>query len=387
MFFEISKIKNKNYPTNHQLKNGIFLNCDMGWKRIEYKNHIIFFKGYILNDITDEQFYENIIKDPTPTLDGNFFSIIVGEHIAITNDKCRASPLRYIQKEKITNLEMEHLPVWSDKYLTIDNELNVTEHQYSPYTPSYQEIDYNSALAQVDKILCDSFEMFLSKNNKPLKVFLSGGIDTLTVYSYIKKFTKKFEIVDYEYKKFTHFYVKNWNTRLQHFWGYTQIHTWGQIPTVLCSGACGDEYFLRGPAMLSVLAEYHQIDTLSLLEQNKQCYHYEYFKKNNNSQYFKNKKETDTSSKKNVIDYILNNLVNDHQHWHIDETICFTPFKNILIPNIMLNLPKENIIEKLLEAQFNKDLIVKNDPNDLKLLSTYKNIAQFENLTDIKDVL
>ena len=53
----------------------------------------------------------------------------------------------------------------------------------------------------------------------------------------------------------------------------------------------------------------------------------------------------------------------------------------------MLNLPKENIIAQLLEAQFNKDLIIKNNPDDLKLLSTYKNIAQFEKLMDIKNAL
>ena len=387
MFFELSKNKNQNYPNNYELKNGIFFNCDLGWQRVEYKNHIIFFKGYILNELKDEEFYESIIKDPTPKFNGNFFSIIVGETITITNDSCRGSPLQYINNEKITNLDQDCTPVWSDKYLTIDNELTVKEIRFSPYIPLYKSVDYNSALNQIDKILCDSIENFLSKNSKPLKVFLSGGIDTLTMYSYIKKFTKNFEIVDYEYIKFTHFYVKNWHTKIKNFWGYTQIHSWGDVPAVLLTGGCGDEYFLRGPAMLSVLAEHHQIDVLSLLEKNKQCYHYKYLIREKNNHYFKNKKEFDCSLKKNVVDHILNNLINDHQHWHIDETVCFTPFKNISIPNIMLNLPKQNIIKQILDAQFNKDLIIKNNPDDLKFLSTYKNSAQSENLIDIKNAL
>jgi len=387
MFFEISKIKNQNYPNNYELKNGIIFNCDLGWQRIEYKNHIIFFKGYVLDRLKNEEFYESIIKDPTPKFNGNFFSIIVGATITITNDNCRGSPLQYIQNEKITNLEKNHTPVWADKYLTINNELNVKENQFSPYTASYENVDYDSALDQVDKILCDSFETFLSKNNKPLKVFLSGGIDTLTMYSYIKKFTKNFEIVDYEYKKFTHFYVKNWNKKISKFWGYTQIHSWGDMSAVLLTGGCGDEYFLRGPAMLSVLIEHHQIDVLALLEKNKQCYHYNYLLLEKNNHYFNNKKTFDTSYRKNVVDHILNNLINDHQHWHIDETMCFTPFKNISIPKIVLNLPKQNIIEQLLDAQFNKDLIIKNNPDDLKFLSTYKNSIPLENLVDIKNAL
>jgi hypothetical protein len=387
MFFELSKNKNQDYPNNHELKNGIIFNCDLGWQRIEYKNHVIFFKGYILDRLKNEEFYESIIKDPTPKFNGNFFSIIVGETITITNDNCRGSPLQYRQNEKITNLEQNHTPVWADKYLTVNNDLSVKENQFSPYTVSYENVDYDSALDQVDKILCDSFETFLLKNNKPLKVFLSGGIDTLTMYSYIKKFTKNFEIVDYEYKKFTHFYVKNWNKKIKNFWGYTQIHSWGNMPSVLLTGGCGDEFFLRGPAMLSVLAEHHQIDALALLEKNRQCYHYDYLSLEKNNHYFKNKKTFDTSYRKNVVDHILNNLINDHQHWHIDETVCFTPFKNISIPKIVLNLPKQNIIEQLLDAQFNKDLIIKNNPDDLKFLSTYKNSIPLENLVDIKNAL
>jgi len=388
MFFEISKIKNQNYTNNYQLKNNIIFNCDLGWQRIEYKHYVIFFKGYILDNLKDEEFYESIVTDPTPKFQGNFFCIIADETITVTNDKNRGSPLQYVQNQKITNLEQDLTPAWSDKYLTIDPLLTVTEHHFSPYTSFYETIDYDSALDQVDKILCDSFETFLSKNNKPIKVFLSGGIDTLTMYSYIKKFTTNFELVDYEYKKFTHFYRKNWDTKIRKYWGYNQIHSWGDVPAVLLTGGCGDEFFLRGPCTLAILAEHHQIDTFALLEQHTDCYHRHYLLLEKNSKYFRNTNpDVDTSSKKNTIDHILNNLINDHQHWHIDETICFTPFKNIAIPGIILNLPKQNVIEQLLDAQFNKDLIIRNNPDDLRLLSTNKNHIRFENLIGIKDAV
>lgn len=380
MFFEISKTKNQNYPNNFELRNGTIFNCDLGWQRIEYKHYVIFFKGYCLDAIEDEEFYESIITDPTPRFKGNFFCVIADDTITVTNDDNRGSPLQYVQNQKITNLERDLTPAWSDKYLTVDPLLAVTENHFSPYTTSYEEIDYDSALDQVDKILCDSFEAFLSKNDKPIKVFLSGGIDTLTMYSYINKFTKNYELVDYEYKKFTHFYRKNWDTKIRKFWGYNQIHSWGDVPTVLLTGGCGDEFFLRGPAMLSVLAEHHDIDTLALVEKNPHCYHSHYLSKEKNRHYFANKKTFDTSSKKNTLDYIMNNLINDHQHWHIDETVCFTPFKNIEIPGIILNLPRQNVVEQLLEAQFNKDLIIRNNPDDLRLLSNSKNHIRFENL-------
>ena len=179
--FEISKKINNCFPENFEIKNTIFLNLDLGWKRIEYKNYIIFFKGYVLENFTDEVFYQKIIENPIPQFNGNFFSIIVGENIIITNDRCRGSPLQYVQKEKVTNLDKDLTPAWADAYLTIDPNFTVTENKFTPYHPTYKNITYDSALDQVDKILCDSFENFLSKNNKPIKVFLSGGIDTLTM--------------------------------------------------------------------------------------------------------------------------------------------------------------------------------------------------------------
>ncbi len=384
MFFELSKIKNTAFPKNYFLKNGIYLNCDLGWQKYALRNHTIFFKGYVLDKINQQNFLENTINDPMPRYDGNFICIIVGENITITNDKCRGTPLQYKIFEKVTNIEKNLTSVWSNNYLVITENFDIKEIKFTPYSASYQELDYNSSLNEINKIICNSFEMFLSKNIKPIKIFLSGGIDTLTMYSYLKKFTSKFEIVDYEYFKFTHFYTKNLE-KIKKFWGYNQMHSWGELPVAFFTGACGDEFFIRGPAMLSVLADFHEIDVLSLLDDNRQCYHYNYlFKKNQN--YFNKKTRRKFSKKKNTIDYILNNLINDHQHWHIDETICFTPFKNIAIPNIICNLPKKNIIEQILHAQFNKDLIIKNDANDLKFLSKQKNFFQFENLINFENI-
>ena len=201
---------------------------------------------------------------------------------------------------------------------------------------------------------------------------MSGGIDTLTLYSFLKKFTKNFELVDYEYKKWTHFYKHNWHEHIKKYWAYNQIHTWGEEPTTLITGACGDEYMLRGPATIKYLIDYYDIDFISLLKKNKDCYHYDYFMKEKNIDIFKQEKKV-FAHKKDMIFYILNILINDHQHWHLDNTICFTPFKNIELPNIVMNLEKDILIEQMLDAKINKDLILKNNPDDLQLLSKYKN--------------
>lgn len=178
--------------------------------------------------------------------------------------------------------------------------------------------------------------------------------------------------MDYEYKKWTHFYKHNWHNNIKNYWAYNQIHTWGEEPTTLITGACGDEYMLRGPATMKYLIDYYDIDFISLLNKNEDCYHYDYFMKEKNMYIFKQEKKV-FEHKKDMMFYILNILINDHQHWHLDNTICFTPFKNIELPNIVMNLDQDVVIEQMLDAKINKDLILKNDPNDLKLLSKYKN--------------
>ena len=80
---------------------------------------------------------------------------------------------------------------------------------------------------------------------------------------------------------------------------------------------------------------------------------------------------------------MLNNLVNDHQHWHIDETIFFTPFKDIKIPEVMLRIDKDALVDQVLDAGLNRALIHKNDPDILRLLSRQKNLHNLENLTGI----
>ena len=66
--------------------------------------------------------------------------------------------------------------------------------------------------------------------------------------------------------------------------------------------------------------------------------------------------------------------------WNIDEPIFFPPFKDIKIPEIVLRLDKDTLINQILNGDLNRALISKNDPNDLKLLSKQKNLDYLENL-------
>ena len=82
--------------------------------------------------------------------------------------------------------------------------------------------------------------------------------------------------------KITHFYKHNYLSQLQKFWAYNQMHSWGEVPTVLLSGTHGDETFLRGPTTANMMCIHHGIDLIHELESQPNCYHYKYFQREKN---------------------------------------------------------------------------------------------------------
>jgi hypothetical protein len=382
MFFEISKKTNDLFGSTIHLPNGLIFNSDLGWKEYNIDSIHIVYKGYHTESFSQELLFKNMLKDHTPRYKGSFYMIISNNtQTVVTHNIDRSSPL-VLGQDSISNLftvsNDKETNLWADRYVTVDKNFNTDQKILSTYGNTFLEYSFDTALKLVDNLICESFENFLTHNTRPIKVFLSGGIDTLTVYTYLDKFTKNYEILDYEYNKFTHFYRNNFQSRLRKFWAYQQIHSWGEVPTVLMTGACGDEYFLRGPTTANMMLLHYNIDVLKELEKHPTCYHYDYFKRDKNIKLFNDQKNNSTllnqcKNKDTTIKNILNILVNDHQHWHIDETLFFTPFKNLKIAEILLGLPKNDLLQQVLDARFQKELIKNIDSSKITFLSKFKN--------------
>ena len=191
MFFEISKKEQKNFTKNYYLKNGIFLNLDSGWQNYIIGNKKLYFKGYISEKKSIKTIIEESIKDPTPRFKGNFFLIICDtEKIILTHDKNRGTPLYYFKNDQvITNLRVG-IAIGANILCELNYNFDITLKKFRPYVVNDEKISYENGLNKIYNIIAEEFEIFLSKNIYPIKVFLSGGIDTLTLYSFLKKFTK-----------------------------------------------------------------------------------------------------------------------------------------------------------------------------------------------------
>jgi len=371
MFFNINKKSLKNYPVQYELMPDIILNCDQGWHRLRSDNVIVYSKGYC-NTLDLQQLMARV--QPIPKFKGNFLAVVVqDDKIYITHDTNRGTPI-YLGNDYISNLEKGE-PVWADCLLKIKSDFTVEKTYFEPCVP----IDYNPSdeeiIEGIHKILCETFENFLTHNTLPLKIFLSGGIDTMTLYSYLQQFTNNFELVDYEYIKHTHFYKKN-ITELKKNWCYNQMHLW-EDPCVLVSGASGDENMLRGPKTLEIALTHHGTNLHEVCKRNPTGYHYKYFSKKDIQ--LTNNELVCAKSIKGMKKLILNRNLNDFQHWHLDKTLTFTPFKDLDLLQLILKGSKDLIQKQAADAYINKELIKLTNSSNLKLISNYKNFDTFEN--------
>ena len=389
MFFEIKKQSDNSFTNSHNLRKDLWLNCDGGWQLEDLGIAKVYIKGYVEDRSIDLTFLNDIVKDTTPRFQGNYLAVISYNNgtIVITHDIHRATPIA-ISKNPfiITNLLHGDLKnIWADRILLIDPNNNITEKQFDPYGNT--KIILRTRTEVVDTLhqaINLKFEKFFRHNKQKIKVFLSGGIDTLTLFSYLKKFTDNFELCNYEHIDFTKIYC-NKKHLIDQYWGYKQIHLW-KNPSLLLTGANGDENLMRSPATITLLLMHYGLDLLDILRSDH--YHYLYLTASKLEPLYKSQRENTEyidlcADYQKLAKQILNINLHDHQHWHYDNTLTVTPFKDLELCKLMLSLPKDDLFDQVLDAGISKELIKLNDPDLLDSLSTQKNHNSQEHLFKI----
>lgn len=280
-----------------------------------------------------------------------------GDSVEIIHGAERTFPM-WRSADAVTNLYAEGEQVWADKRLRVNADLGCELTREITWQEATVRDD-TDLVDKVHEILISKFRSFLAHNRLPLKLFLTGGIDTTTVWAYLDHLGADYELVDYEYIKHTPFYLANVSSIKAHNF-YNQTQLWDE-DCVLVSGACGDEMLLRGPKTLSMALARHGIELEGLTREND--YHHEYYAR------YKH----DSHKPRDYRKVILDTLYNDHQHWHIDRTLHFTPLKDMRLPALVLQASKELLIAQARNADINRALISRMDQSKLRRITKYKN--------------
>ena len=379
MFFSVNKTPQHNFSTNLKY-HGWCIDTDQGWNVIKHNDRALIYKGYLDDgDLHNE--ITVIADEATGTRPGNFCLLIVDVNsVRVQHNALRSFPLWYSADQGITNLRPLDYQVWADSEFTLLANLEFQETKLDILgDTSVHSCSRRDVVDAVDQILVDRFTAFTKHNQLPVKIFISGGIDTVLMYSYLRRLGIAHELVLGEYMEFDQFWVRNHQTLGERYWSYTQLHHWRQ-PTVLVSGCPGDEFSLRNPIMSNLLALYHGCTVAELLDwnQNVDYLHRDYFNDINTRAQFdahRNDPEMQVIYKDRQLlqRHLLDRAANDHQHWHLGNTLTFTPMRDLEIMRLYLSLPWIDQVDQILDSGISRELIQRNDPDLSKLLSPEKN--------------
>ena len=92
-------------------------------------------------------------------------------------------------------------------------------------------------------------------------------------------------------------------------------------------------------------------------------------------------------SLEDVYTDIVNRNKNDYQHWHLENTMTFTPFKDTSITETILQSSVEQLISNAQDATIQNKLIEKLDPRKLKFRSKWKNYTDEDSVRSFHNKL
>lgn len=386
MFFSITQHAKENFP-NHYRLGKLTVNTDTGWQTHSLDNWQVVYKGYADNGQL-LVLLKDILSQDIPTELGNFCVIAYNTHtqeIRIKTDLYRSFPIFYTQGQEVTNLvPLEHT-VYTDNIISINETLTV---EY-PLKSNFDVVgDIDTTLLTVDQvvdainsILAVRTQNFIKFNSKPIKVHLSGGVDSLLVYSYLQKYTDNYEIISAQHFDYDYFYLLN-SESIRAYWGYNQIHHWRE-PCVLTSGAPGDEFMMRSPTTTDLFLKHHGIKILDLLDDPnwRDCLHWQYFKQPKHAQIFN--QSLPKLNDQQLVKHLCDLIINDWQHWHIGNTLTWTPLRDLEIFKLLLRLSTEDLLPQIMSSAISIQLIERNKPGLSRLISNQKNSGNYmKNLAD-----
>jgi hypothetical protein len=116
-------------------------------------------------------------------------------------------------------------------------------------------------------------------------------------------------------------------------------------------------------------------------------YHSGYFLKEKFASTLEAAKQIKFHSEAELKEHVVIRNSNDFQHWHLGNTITLSPYDNLNLINLVLNLSYPILRTQILDAGIHKLLIERNAPQLLRLLSNDKNTNNFKKLAGIYEGL
>jgi len=364
MFFTLAPTIDLRFP-NHANIGDMILSYDDGWKNSAPDT---FTKGY----------------HHKPINHGNFIKVSkVDDLICVNGGSARSFPLYWNNETTtLTNFDQIGVKIFADRIPMIGkNSEFVLQDIIGSVDTSEITIDQAVELI-TDNLIKKAQLLAADYPDLPRRLFITGGIDTVTLFALMRNQQIDFELVDYEHFEFDNFLNHQYPTIREKYWAYRQIHHW-KDSCVLLTGGCGDEFLMRGPVTLAIWAAWHKINISELINISS-GYHIDYFSKPANRKIFEEQDSslvlTQYPTKQDLVKAIVDMNLNDHQHWHLGNTLTWTPFVDAALTKIMLRLNVDDMVSHIVDATISRRVIERLYAPAVDLISDCKNVSSRKKL-------
>lgn len=338
-----------------QVEPRLFL--DEGWNQ---KNGI-WYKGYSTECVLEDSIYD-IVNGYQPS----------GKYCVICNDEIyhpvlRGFPVYFLEKQK-TNLKIEGYE--AARYT-------------NPKMPAVEPIlSLDEASVLIGDILVENTKNLYKYNEvSNMTSLCSAGLDTLTVWAVLDHITKDYDfslyvptIDDTVDMRLFNGTRRNYSSDLldkieKDYWSYYHAnfykeHNWN------ITGYYAEVYTYRDGEAINAIANYYgkRIDELA----SEADYLHWFLKRPNIVEKYRDS-TLEFSNEFDLKKYLWSTIWYDHQMWHLDNNLNFSPFADLRIPTIVNRMSVEDIAFNCVSGQLQRNIINRFKPEALSLLSDYKN--------------
>jgi hypothetical protein len=267
---------------------------------------------------------------------------------------------------------------------------NKTNIQLSGYDPAiYPSIppqtesvlSLHEVSTMIGDILVENTKNFYRFNDPAnMTALFSAGLDTLTAWAVIDQVTKNYTISihlpNFKDRTFleamgsTRDYTSDlMDTVTKDYWGYHhacfyQKENWN------ITGYYAEVYTYRDGEAINAIANYHgkRIDELAT----ETDYLYWFLKRPNIVEKYRDSM-LEFSDDDDLKKFLWSTIWYDHQMWHLDNNLMFSPFADIRIPKLVNRMSVEDITKNCISGEIQKNIVKRFRPDLYALLSDYKN--------------
>lgn len=336
-----------------QVEPKLFL--DHGWNQ----KSGIWYKGYSTECVLEDSIYD-IVNGYQPA--GKYCIICNGE---VYHPVLRGFPLYSLGSNK-TNIQLSGYD-------------SVIYPSIPPQSGSVLTLPEVSTM--VGDILVENTENFYRFNNPVnMTALFSAGLDTLTVWAVIDQVTKNYTISihlpNFTDRTFleaigaTRDYTSDLMDRItKDYWGYHHACFYKKENWNI-TGYYAEVYTYRDGEAINAIANYHgkRIDKLA----SESDYLYWFLKRPNIVEKYRDSM-LEFSNDEDLKKFLWSTIWYDHQMWHLDNNLMFSPFADIRIPELVNRMSVEDITHNCITGQIQRNIVERFRPDLLSLLSDYKN--------------